>query len=57
MACLTYFNPRTREGCDRGHAVFPAHTLLNFNPRTREGCDHPKKGTALKDLIFQSTHP
>ena len=33
-----YFNPRTREGCDRmwgGDAAEVTH----FNPRTREGCD------------------
>ena len=52
----TYFNPRTREGCDlRG--VHNGRNEGNFNPRTREGCDlavnHRLEGLS----IFQSTHP
>ena len=43
-----YFNPRTREGCDRPGSdgnTTPRH----FNPRTREGCDssHSKNSDAL----------
>ena len=33
-----YFNPRTREGCDRGSNPF-CQRIPHFNPRTREGCD------------------
>ena len=51
---ISYFNPRTREGCD------PASLLLrlilhHFNPRTREGCDCNAK---LPDLLpaFISIH-
>ena len=33
-----YFNPRTREGCDRP-STRPPRSLPHFNPRTREGCD------------------
>ena len=34
----SYFNPRTREGCD---SDFPEvrQKQVSFNPRTREGCD------------------
>jgi len=34
----TYFNPRTREGCDFPEAT-ASTALRDFNPRTREGCD------------------
>ena len=34
----TYFNPRTREGCDVLMSVFLT-SFFYFNPRTREGCD------------------
>ena len=34
----SYFNPRTREGCDMV-AVPIDNPFFNFNPRTREGCD------------------
>ena len=33
-----YFNPRTREGCDR-QAIAHSTQAADFNPRTREGCD------------------
>ncbi len=33
-----YFNPHTREGCDR-HRCSGSETAYNFNPHTREGCD------------------
>ncbi|MFR1037009.1 MAG: hypothetical protein ACLSF7_13415 [Acutalibacteraceae bacterium] len=34
------FNPRTREGCDKG--IDPSiFAVKHFNPRTREGCDRP----------------
>ena len=38
MEFHTYFNPRTREGCDKELKPYSL-TNLNFNPRTREGCD------------------
>ena len=39
---MTYFNPRTREGCDL--ARFSCRRLLfYFNPRTREGCDYGRE--------------
>ena len=34
-----YFNPRTREGCDRRSSYGTDTRHLDFNPRTREGCD------------------
>ncbi len=33
-----YFNPRTREGCDKSLQML-LWSRENFNPRTREGCD------------------
>ncbi len=36
---ITYFNPRTREGCDRP-GQGPHRLQWHFNPRTREGCDN-----------------
>ena len=37
-AYIQYFNPRTREGCDKsGHTYVQPDS--DFNPRTREGCD------------------
>ena len=35
---ILYFNPRTREGCDKRKWCF-RWSALYFNPRTREGCD------------------
>ena len=35
-----YFNPHTREGCDRMR-LFLHLILVDFNPHTREGCDVP----------------
>ncbi len=35
---LKYFNPRTREGCDRFLLILKTRAVY-FNPRTREGCD------------------
>ena len=35
----TYFNPRTREGCDHLPARYSYQATPDFNPRTREGCD------------------
>jgi len=37
-ASTSYFNPRTREGCDIS-PPFKTTNLMDFNPRTREGCD------------------
>ena len=34
----TYFNPRTRVGCDRIRIIQLVY-LMHFNPRTRVGCD------------------
>ena len=53
---LTYFNPRTREGCD-SNAVCAADEHKYFNPRTREGCDMRGKMSYQDLAIFQSTHP
>ena len=39
MPILFYFNPRTREGCDKLPFTHPRCPDDNFNPRTREGCD------------------
>ena len=33
------FNPRTRVGCDDGHAEWARPCCRSFNPRTRVGCD------------------
>ena len=35
---IWYFNPRTREGCDKTKCSKHGKPS-NFNPRTREGCD------------------
>ena len=35
---LSYFNPRTRAGCD-GINLVAVCKLSDFNPRTRAGCD------------------
>ena len=40
---LTYFNPRTREGCDSSALPTMPVAGLYFNPRTREGCDNTTK--------------
>ena len=50
-SCSTYFNPRTREGCDaRHHRRSPLWQY--FNPRTREGCDiYEKSQLAGADAI------
>ena len=39
MKSPSYFNPHTREGCDKD---FPISFFCRsyFNPHTREGCDH-----------------
>ena len=50
----SYFNPRTRKGCDIGFSTF----LLcqkHFNPRTREGCDVVRHFT-LQQRIRISIH-
>ena len=39
----SYFNPRTREGCDARQFTVQGTRLPDFNPRTREGCDVPKR--------------
>ena len=39
MRSKWHFNPRTREGCDRG-GYFMIYLYSDFNPRTREGCDN-----------------
>ena len=36
--CLTSFNPRTHEGCDRVDEYY-SRFPNSFNPRTHEGCD------------------
>ena len=41
----SYFNPRTREGCDK-LIVHKIKAHGNFNPRTREGCDSPNNRMA-----------
>ena len=35
----SYFNPRTREGCDKAVDDAINAIITDFNPRTREGCD------------------
>ena len=42
-ACRRCFNPRTRVGCDGGHAVLVGCRTACFNPRTRVGCDGERK--------------
>jgi len=52
----TYFNPRTREGCDwfpKGEGAACSY----FNPRTREGCDREFSTGLRGSRTFQSTHP
>ena len=51
-----YFNPRTREGCDKKY--YPFHPIISyFNPRTREGCDLYAPTQNTNGNRFQSTHP
>ena len=55
---LSRFNPRTRVGCDVGHAGRTSHARRSFNPRTRVGCDASTGCPSWRYLIpFQSTHP
>ncbi len=35
----TYFNPRTRTGCDLKSRQYALWVTTDFNPRTRTGCD------------------
>ena len=52
----TYFNPRTREGCDPQNKSTRI-VLYHFNPRTREGCDGTQTCKISRYSLFQSTHP
>ena len=45
-----YFNPRTREGCDRD-IIKRKRRYQHFNPRTREGCDASKSTDFTGDYI------
>ena len=36
---VSYFNPRTHEGCDALTYSFRLGKVPDFNPRTHEGCD------------------
>ena len=47
---LIYFNPRSREGSDKGGA-FPGSRTQNFNPRSREGSDLESK---TENLPYES---
>ena len=48
---LTYFNPHTREGCDRVKR-FMVVSVSYFNPHTREGCDHWVTSSTRRSLNF-----
>ena len=45
------FNPRPREGSDRGVAI-QVGNALNFNPRPREGSDRRKLTNVLRVYHF-----
>ena len=54
---LRYFNPRTREGCDRGQG-------FTTRPELAISIHAPVKGATRKEIVhdtwtltFQSTHP
>ena len=48
---FTYFNPRTRMGCDRAICSRLSPTT-NFNPRTRMGCDMVLTAIMLVSMDF-----
>ena len=49
-----YFNPHTREGCDR--SMLPSgSTTSYFNPHTREGCD-PDRGRHCRNQPYFNPH-
>ena len=53
---VSYFNPRTRMGCDRPsdrHQSFCCH----FNPRTRMGCDSPSVSTGQSKYLISIHAP
>ena len=54
ISTMEYFNPRTREGCDRISSRLPFLVLANFNPRTREGCDLFR---AIRSLFLCNFNP
>ena len=45
------FNPRSREGSDRGPADFWEHSRYHFNPRSREGSDRKYGHRNFKRMI------
>ena len=51
-----YFNPRSREGSDRGRQRLSIK-LYNFNPRSREGSDSTQPADTITRRPFQSTLP
>ena len=51
-----YFNPRSREGSDRGRQRLSIK-LYNFNPRSREGSDLLVLRVLTNHKLFQSTLP
>ncbi len=54
MPRRSYFNPRTREGCDYDYDRIQT-PLRYFNPRTREGCDW-SGGTEMARPLLISIH-
>ena len=49
--CLSYFNPRSREGSDANSLKSMAN-IANFNPRSREGSDRTDSKTQMEYLNF-----
>ena len=53
---LTYFDSRTRDGCDPPLSLFGI-PKVRFNSRTREGCDPVQRLREVGQAVFQFTHP
>ena len=54
--CLSYFNPRTRMGCDyQVHFLSLGNNL--FQSTHPYGVRRVKNDNCLKSILFQSTHP
>ena len=52
ITIISFFNPRTREGCDTASPEMPNSLSRVFNPRTREGCDLADSDAFLFADIF-----
>ena len=50
-----YFNPRSREGSDRGCCMVPMVEVEYFNPRSREGSDvAPDATAAMREISIHA---